>query len=59
MAYKVIVKYLDTNGAEKTESAILTAMTDRDAEFQRKLNQEIAEKKYGKENVINVELVEE
>jgi len=58
MSYIVIVRYFDENSEEKTESANLSAITRRDAEFQRKINREIAEKKYGKENVISVELME-
>lgn len=59
MSYKVIVTYNDKDGEQKSESAQLSAKTRRDAEFQKKINREIAEKKYGKDNVVSVELEEE
>ena len=57
MKYKVVIRYKDGDGKIKRESVLLTTQNERDAEFQRHVNQEVAEKRHGAENVISVTLV--
>jgi len=57
MKYNVVIRYKDEDGKIKRESVPLTAQNERDAEFQRHINQEVAEKRHGAENVISVTLV--
>lgn len=59
MKYTVVIRYKDADGNSKEESARLTAQNERDAEFQREINQQVAEKKHGKANIISVALVNE
>ena len=57
MKYTVIIRYKTEDGKIKRESVPLTTQNERDAEFQRHINQEVAEKRHGAENVISVTLV--
>ena len=57
--YKVVIRYKDKDEKSKEESTLLTALNEQDAEYQRHVNQEVAEKKHGKANVISVLLIRE
>lgn len=58
MKYKVVIRYKDKDGIINEETVMLKARSRRDAENQKNYNREIAEMKYGKNNVIGVDLVE-
>jgi hypothetical protein len=57
MKYKVVIQLKGNDGDMREESVLLTAQNEQDAEFQRQINQEVAEKKHGQDNVISVILV--
>lgn len=59
MKYKAVIHYKDADGNTKQEPVPLPALTERDAQSQASINREFAEKKYGKANVIKVEIVSE
>ena len=56
MNYKIVIGYKDEVGNINEESVTFTALSDHDAELIRHFNQEVAERKYGKANVISVTL---
>jgi hypothetical protein len=58
MKYKAVIRFKDKGGNTKEESVQLSAQNEQDAKFQYGINEEIAEKKYGKANVISVTLHE-
>jgi hypothetical protein len=59
MKYKTVIHYKDADGNAKQESVTLSALTERDAQLQTSINKEVAEIKYGKSNVIKVEIFSE
>lgn len=47
MRFQVVIRYSDEVGKEHAESVPLTALTERDAQSQRGINEEVARKKHG------------
>lgn len=58
MKYRVVIAFKDKDGNTKEESVQLSAQNEQDAKVQCGINEEMAEKKYGKANVISVKLHE-
>jgi hypothetical protein len=56
MKYKVLICFRDKDGNDKEESVSIPALTVRDAEHIRRVNEEAAIRKHGKANVISVTL---
>ena len=58
MRYKIVVSFKDADGNIKEEkTAVFSVRTQQEAKFKLQINREVAEKRHGRANVIDVRLI--